>query len=82
MICELELEGENPEEITDEELRDFLESRAGLILRKFDATLESIFRDLKFDSKILDAADRIADFLSQWYAVRCLRSHKYQRTRM
>jgi hypothetical protein len=70
MICELELEGENPEEITDEELRDFLESRAGLMLRKGDATLESIFRDLKFDSKILDAADRIADFWSQWYAVR------------
>jgi hypothetical protein len=45
-------------------------------LRKEDATLTSIFQELKFDSGIPDASDRIADFWSQWYSIR----KKYQVT--
>jgi hypothetical protein len=70
MLCELELNGVNPNEVTDEELKNFLSSRAGLILRKGDATLISIFKELAYDMKIADAADRVADFWSQWYAIR------------
>jgi hypothetical protein len=60
MICELELSGSNPQEVSDDGLKEFLEARAGIKL-KGDATMESIFRNLKFDTKINDAADRIGD---------------------
>jgi hypothetical protein len=51
-------------------LKKFLRSRAGIILRKGDATLISIFKELANDMKIADAADRFADFRSQWYEIR------------
>jgi hypothetical protein len=70
MLCELELNGVNPSEVSDEELKSFLSCRAGLIHRKRDATLISIFKELAYDMKIADAADRVADFWSQWYAIR------------
>jgi hypothetical protein len=33
MICDLELEGVDPEEVSNEELMAFLEAQAGLMLR-------------------------------------------------
>jgi hypothetical protein len=62
MLCELELNGINPNEVFDEELKNFLSSRAGFILRKGDATLISIFKEPAYDMKIADAADTVADF--------------------
>jgi hypothetical protein len=70
MICEMELAGEDPALVSDETLKSFFSTRAGVILRKTDATLSSIFKQLHFDLKISDAADRVADLWSQWYAVR------------
>jgi hypothetical protein len=43
-------------------------------LKKEDASLTSIFQELKFDRSIPDACDRIADLWSQWYSLR----KKYQ----
>jgi hypothetical protein len=65
MICEMELEGVSTGNVSDSVLKKFLGQRAGEILRKEDATLTSIFQELKFDSGIPDACDRIADFWSQ-----------------
>jgi hypothetical protein len=57
----MELGGVSTGNVSDSVLKKFLGQRAGEILRKEDATLTSIFQELKFDSGIPDACDRIAD---------------------
>jgi hypothetical protein len=74
MLCDLEFDRISKEDVSDAELKSFMERRAGNILKKEDATLTSIFHELKLDQTIPDACDRIADLWSQWYAIR----KKYQ----
>jgi hypothetical protein len=47
MICDLELGGKDPNQVSDEELREFLEGRAGAILKKGDSKLKTIFKELR-----------------------------------
>jgi hypothetical protein len=70
MLWDLEFERISKEDVSDAELKNFMERRAGNILKKEDATLTSIFHELKLDQTIPDACDQIAGLWSQWYAIR------------
>jgi hypothetical protein len=67
-ICVFELK-KNVDEVTDQEILDYLGNMGSEVLKEADATRRGVFKEIRIKQSIQGAVARIADLWTQWDTV-------------